>query len=152
MLLAEMSSIASWDGTITSTEFHNAASTFAEIWNNFDLGFPHWSWINPPNKPGFAATKVHLSAFTSTLFQLSSFHIFYTLFVFCNFSRYKDIYPWRIWFFPYPLRFISSVHLFLRVYVPLTLCSFPFFLFFSLIGRMWSCWNRRIVLLCPRCI
>ncbi|WMV46644.1 hypothetical protein MTR67_040029 [Solanum verrucosum] len=54
-----MSSISSsWDGTITSTQFHNAASTFSEIWNNFDLGFPHWSWINCPKKPGFAATKL----------------------------------------------------------------------------------------------
>ncbi|XP_055812938.1 ubiquitin-like-conjugating enzyme ATG10 isoform X2 [Solanum dulcamara] len=52
-----MSSISSWDGTITSTEFHNAASTFAEIWNNFDLGFPNWSWINCPKKPAFADTK-----------------------------------------------------------------------------------------------
>ncbi|KAL3328214.1 hypothetical protein AABB24_035713, partial [Solanum stoloniferum] len=58
VLWAKMSSISSWDGTITSTQFHNAASTFSEIWNNFDLGFPHWSWINCPNKPGFAATKL----------------------------------------------------------------------------------------------
>ncbi|KAM3251496.1 ubiquitin-like-conjugating enzyme ATG10 isoform X1 [Capsicum annuum] len=54
----EMSSISSWDGTITSTEFHNAASTFVELWNKFDLGFPPWSWINYPKRPGFAASKV----------------------------------------------------------------------------------------------
>ncbi|CAN4086104.1 unnamed protein product [Withania somnifera] len=50
--------ISLWDGTITSTEFHNAASTFVVLWNKFDLGFPHWSWINCPKRPGFAATKV----------------------------------------------------------------------------------------------
>ncbi|PHU09141.1 hypothetical protein BC332_21001 [Capsicum chinense] len=55
---SEISSISSWDGTITSTESHNAASTSVELWNKFDLGFPHWSWINYPKRPGFAASKV----------------------------------------------------------------------------------------------
>ncbi|KAK4375012.1 hypothetical protein RND71_005689 [Anisodus tanguticus] len=50
--------ISSWDGTIMSTDFHVAASTFAELWNKSDLGFPHWSWINSPKRLGFAASKV----------------------------------------------------------------------------------------------
>ncbi|XP_059305070.1 ubiquitin-like-conjugating enzyme ATG10 [Lycium ferocissimum] len=48
----------SWDGTITSTHFHIAASTFAELWNKLVLGFPHWSWINSPKRIGFASTGV----------------------------------------------------------------------------------------------
>ncbi|OIT32125.1 PREDICTED: ubiquitin-like-conjugating enzyme ATG10 [Nicotiana attenuata] len=50
--------ISTWDGTITSAEFHVAAANFAEQWNNLDLGFPHWSWINCPKGPRFAASKV----------------------------------------------------------------------------------------------
>nr|XP_009790336.1 PREDICTED: ubiquitin-like-conjugating enzyme ATG10 isoform X2 [Nicotiana sylvestris] len=50
--------ISTWDGTITSTDFYVAASNFAEQWNNLDLGFPHWSWINCPKGPLFAASKV----------------------------------------------------------------------------------------------
>lgn len=55
--------ISTWDGTITSTDFYVAASNFAEQWNNLDLGFPHWSWINCPKGPLLAASKVGLCAF-----------------------------------------------------------------------------------------
>lgn len=83
-----MTSISSsWDGTITSTQFHNAASTFSEIWNNFDLGFPHWSWINFPNKPGFAATKVYLSAFFLSISTIFLFHIYKYSFFFSAATR-----------------------------------------------------------------
>lgn len=83
VLWAEMTSISSWDGTITSTEFHNAASTLAEIWNNFDLGLPHCSWINCPNTTPFAATKVHLSAFLFyfTIFFSYSLYSFSPIFL-----------------------------------------------------------------------
>ncbi|CAN4088181.1 unnamed protein product [Withania somnifera] len=57
-LMSSIIDISSWDGTITSTEFHNAASAFVELWNKFDLGFPHWSWINCTKRPGFAASMV----------------------------------------------------------------------------------------------
>lgn len=66
--------ISTWDGTITSTDFYVAASNFAEQWNNLDLGFPHWSWINCPKGPLFAASKVCLCAIA--LYMLSACYIY----------------------------------------------------------------------------
>ncbi|KAL4558493.1 hypothetical protein LXL04_036694 [Taraxacum kok-saghyz] len=43
------------DGSLSSTDFQNAANAFAEKWKKFNSGLPEWTWIDCSNRLGFAA-------------------------------------------------------------------------------------------------
>ncbi|CAH1447095.1 unnamed protein product [Lactuca virosa] len=49
---------ATCDGSLSSTDFQNAANAFAQKWNKFNSGFPEWSWIDCSNRLGFATHGV----------------------------------------------------------------------------------------------
>lgn len=43
--------VESWDGTLSSTEFYVAASTFSEHWRKFNSSLPQWAWIPSLKRP-----------------------------------------------------------------------------------------------------
>ncbi|XP_042754044.1 ubiquitin-like-conjugating enzyme ATG10 isoform X1 [Lactuca sativa] len=63
MYLAAMASDqATLDGSLSSTDFQNSANAFAQKWNEFNSGFPEWSWIDCSSRLGFhRVTEGYLS-------------------------------------------------------------------------------------------
>jgi ubiquitin-like-conjugating enzyme ATG10 len=47
-----------YDGTLSSIEFSDAASVFADKWKRFNPNMPPWTWVSPQKIPGLVSNQV----------------------------------------------------------------------------------------------
>ncbi|XP_057963628.1 ubiquitin-like-conjugating enzyme ATG10 isoform X2 [Malania oleifera] len=50
--------VSSWDGTLSSRDFHIFASAFAEKWQRMNPTLPSWAWVTLPKLPWTAKYEV----------------------------------------------------------------------------------------------
>ncbi|KAI5670021.1 hypothetical protein M9H77_19874 [Catharanthus roseus] len=61
----EKMEVASWDGSLSRTEFYVAAGAFAEQWNKFNSALPQCSWLPRSTLPWLSATTSQTEGYLS---------------------------------------------------------------------------------------
>lgn len=67
----EKMEVASWDGSLSRTEFYVAAGAFAEQWNKFNSALPQCSWLPRSTLPWLSATTSQVFHFPLSLYVLT---------------------------------------------------------------------------------